>query len=85
MVFGRQKKSNYRIVLQTTARTERIEKMENNATQNQIRLFQKISSNIAGLAAGRTVYQSSQLKDPPSLPPPPLTTTDYQAGLRQLK
>ena len=45
--------------------------MENNATQNQIRLFQKISSNIAGLAAGRTVYQSSQLKDPPSPPPPP--------------
>ena len=41
------KKSNYQVVLQTTARTERIGKMENNATQNQIRLLQ----NIEGLAA----------------------------------
>lgn len=60
------KKSNDRVVLQTTARTERIKKMENNATQNQIRLLR----NIAGLAAVRMFTdQTSQLKDSPSHPP----------------
>ena len=74
------KKSNDRVVLQTTARTERIKKMENNATQNQIKPLQ----NIAGLAAVRMFTdQTSQLKD--SRSPSPLTTTDHQAGLRQLK
>lgn len=60
------KKSNDRVVLQTTARTERIKKMENNATQNQIRLLR----NIAGLAAVRMFTdQTSQLKDSPPHPP----------------
>lgn len=58
------KKSNYRVVLQTTTRIERIEKMENYATQNQIRLLQ----NIAGLSAVRMFTNPLCLK---TLPPPP--------------
>ena len=67
------KKSNYRVVLQTTTRIERIEKMENYATQNQIRPLQ----NIAGLSAVRMFTNPLSLKTLPL----PLTNTDYQAGL----
>ena len=60
------KKSNDRVVLQTTARTERIKKMENNATQNQIRLLQ----NIAGLAADACLL-TKPLSSKTPLPIPP--------------